>query len=200
MTLGDLSRERLDQLTELCNISVGHAAGALAKLVHGTPIRLEVPRVKVVDLKALGAAHTDAKRDVAVVSLAVEGDLAGAILLWFEPASAKRLLTVVLKSPKHSNNLEDVMARSTLAEVGNILASAFLSVFGKMTKIKLLPSVPDCRLSSLSRGLEACRPSTAKNAEGLLIEIEMNSREHRFSANFVFVPDPAALKKLESML
>lgn len=138
--MDQLNPRQLDMLCELSNIGVGHAATALSQLLK-RPIMLEVPKVSVVDIADVPNLLGGAERLVAGVRLQVLGEARGNILLVVPAKSAGRLVSM-LGTAGPDEPLESDLAVSTLCEIGNILASSYLSVLSDMIGASLIPSIP----------------------------------------------------------
>lgn len=134
-----LQHAELDALTEVCNIGMEHAATALSQLM-GKGVQIQVPRLQFMDAAALSEL-LDAQ-EVTALHLQILGNVRGSILVLLRQENAQRILELLLGSlPKPGEPLSE-MERSTLMEVGNILASACLNALGNTLKMTLLPSVP----------------------------------------------------------
>jgi chemotaxis protein CheC len=140
MNLQQLSAVQLDELKQISNIGMGNAATALSQLL-GERIMLQVPQVRITDLADIPASLGGAEKAVAGVTVQIFGDLRGSILLIFPQQSAQDLLRRLLHS-RESELVRTEMGLSTLREIGNILASAYLNALGKLLNMALIPSVP----------------------------------------------------------
>ena len=140
MTFSRLSEGQLDALKEISNIGMGHAATALSQLV-GETIYLRVPRVTVTDIAQVPDLMGGPERVVIGITLRILGDARGNILLVFPQESTRQLLACLLRQSAAEPMLNELGA-STLKEVGNILASAYLNALGSLLHMTLIPSVP----------------------------------------------------------
>lgn len=133
------SEVQLDVLREVANIGCGHAANALARLVGGKRVDLSVPRALVTS--AVDAAEQLGGDDPMVgVKLGMVGELRGVMLFVMPSRDGAALGTVLLGQVSGRAEVE-----SALMETANIVASACLSAIGKLTRWKLLPTVPELR-------------------------------------------------------
>jgi chemotaxis protein CheC len=140
MNLRQLSVVQLDALKEVSNIGMNHAAIALSQLI-GEKIMLQAPHIRVAELAEIPLCLGGAEKVVAGVSVQILGDARGRILLVFPQQSAQDLLCHLLHSGV-SDLLRTEMGASTIQEIGNILASAYLNGLARMLNITLIPSVP----------------------------------------------------------
>lgn len=140
MTFNRLTDGQLDALREISNIGMGHAATALSQLI-GERVRLRVPQVSVTDIAQVPELLGGSERVVVGVTLQVLGDARGNILLIFPEISASQLLARLLGREETALAIDEITG-STLKEVGNILASAYLNALGSLLHLTLIPSIP----------------------------------------------------------
>jgi chemotaxis protein CheC len=148
----------LDILKEVGNIGAGHAATALSKLLNKT-IDMKVPAVRVVSFNEITELVGGSDNVVAAIFLRVEGEAPGNMFFLLPVNEATNLIqyltgdqTFNLNHPPFSD-----LGLSALQEVGNILASSYLSALSDFTTLNLQPSVPalsiDMAIAILSYGL-----------------------------------------------
>ncbi|NIQ10184.1 MAG: chemotaxis protein CheC, partial [Gammaproteobacteria bacterium] len=140
MPFRELNNIQLDALKEISNIGMGHAATALSQMV-GQQISLKVPNVTITEISKVPEYLGGAEKMMVGITLQILGDARGSIMLLFPQESAHRLLSSLLGQQGKALVMNEVNV-STLKEVGNILASAYLSAIGNMMKKTLIPSVP----------------------------------------------------------
>ena len=140
MPYSKLTQGQFDALREISSIGMGHAATALSQLLD-EQIHLNVPRVTLTDIADVPDLLGGAERLVAGVTLQILGDARGNILMVFPSESASRLLARLLRQDE-GIVLESEIGVSTLKEVGNILASAYLNALGGLLGKTLIPSIP----------------------------------------------------------
>lgn len=133
------SEIQLDVLREVANIGCGHAVNALARLVGGKRVDLSVPQV-IVTTASDAAEQLGGEEVVTSVKLGIVGELRGLMLFVMPSRDSAALGKVLLGQIVGGVELE-----SALSEAANIVASACLSAIGKLTRWKLLPTVPELR-------------------------------------------------------
>ena len=195
MTFPRLSEGQLDTLKEICNIGMGHAATALSRMI-GDRVHLQVPRITLIDIGEVPDLIGGAESVVVGITMQVLGDARGNILLLFPRESAGLLLARLLGEERQGGELDE-MGISTLKEVGNILASAFLGALGELLRMTLIPSVP----------LLACDMAGAV-VDGILIELSETGdfalvvetdfwgdhpKQAPIKGHFLLLPDPHTL-------
>ena len=198
MSFPVLSSAQLDTLKEVSNVGMGHAATALSRMLNAR-VRLRVPRIAMVDIGAIPVLVGGAEAEVAGISLAINGPARGTLLLVFPAASARSLLTRLVGDRDPAAPLDE-MGASALKEIGNILASAYLSALGELLGMPLMPSVPllawdmagavlDQALIELGRtGDQALLVETVFLGEKPLPEV--------IRGHFLILPEPAALEAI----
>lgn len=133
-----LAERELDFLRELSNIGAGHAATALSQLID-RQVWMKVPDISVAELSSVSELMGGREKLIRGVFLQVLGDVRGGILLIFPDEGSRALAHLLLK--RGEEHLSEI-GISMLKEVGNILASAYLSVLGNMLNITLIHSIP----------------------------------------------------------
>ncbi|WP_305045155.1 chemotaxis protein CheC [Geoalkalibacter sp.] len=202
MTFDQLSPAQRDALKEISNIGMGHAATALSRLLRET-IMLKVPRVSVTDLAQVPEVLGGAEQPVVGVGLGVRGAVRGSILLVFPCASARRLLENLL-GPQASEDEFGELAVSTLKEVGNILASAYLSALGGLLGVSLLPTVPALACDMAGAVIDPILIDLGRAGDvALMLETEFHSLQDEgrvVQGHFFLLPDPDSLQALLAVL
>jgi len=195
MTFNRLTAGQLDALKEISNIGMGHAATALSQLI-GETVYLHVPRVTVTDIAEVPDLLGGAERVVVGITLQILGDARGNILLVFPEESARRLLATLLRREQEALLLDDVGV-STLKEVGNILASAYLNALGSLLRMTLIPSVPLLAQDMAGAVVDSVLIELSEAGDlALMVETEFHgvaSGVEGIKGHFFLLPDPASL-------
>ncbi len=154
----------LDAISELLNIGVGRAAGMLNQMV-GSPIRLEVPSVKILRASQLGAelgtgaagarpaearpagarpAEARPAEALSFVRLSFGGAMEGTAALVFPPDSAAKLVAALLGEAEESGGAADLdsLRIGTLSEVGNIVINGVMGSIGNILHLRLTYGLP----------------------------------------------------------
>ena len=137
-----LSSLQLDIMQELINIGVGRAAGMLNQMVN-THIQLQVPVLRVLTPVQLAALYATRPNSVfSAVQLSFTGEFAGLSALIFPPASADKLVSVILGNGNMPADAA-VMRTGTLQEVGNIVLNGVMGSIANILREPLRYSPPD---------------------------------------------------------
>jgi chemotaxis protein CheC len=137
----DLKELQLDALREVANIGAGHAATALSQMTNRT-IMINVPEVNVLALEEVVELIGPADEVIAAVLMHMMGDLTGRTLVLLPVTSARILCDILLRRPSGGTAEFGPMEQSSIKEVGNILASAYMNALSDFMGMMLVPSVP----------------------------------------------------------
>jgi chemotaxis protein CheC len=162
-------------LLEIANIGSGNAATALSQML-GKPVEVHYAEALLATLaEAADRAGASASQS-AVVDTPVAGG--GKVLLLFPDGAGDQLCELF------GTSLDDEMGRSTLSEVGNILASSYLNAIVEMTGMQLEPEPPTIEIDLLGnlvqkslRGI--ARPTDPDRADPLLHDGRVLGRQVR---------------------
>lgn len=196
MNFGALRPVQLDGLREISNIGMGHAATALSQLI-GSRIDLHVPRVTIAHLAEVPDLVGGSETLIAGVYMSVYGDAQGSILLTFPRQSVTRLLGMLApegETPKEGALTE--FSASTLREIGNILAGAYLNALGGLLSLTLLPGVPSVAFDMAGAIVDYILIEIGAAGDlTLVIETEFFG-DPEVRGHFFMLPDPGSLEVL----
>jgi chemotaxis protein CheC len=136
-----LKELQLDALREVANIGAGHAATALSQLT-GRTVMIGVPEVNVRPLEDVSELLGPSDEVIAAVLMHMMGDLTGRTLVLLPVTSARILCDILLRRPSGGTAEFGPMEQSSIKEVGNILASAYMNALSDFMGMMLVPSVP----------------------------------------------------------
>jgi len=188
-SVNDFNNFQLDMLREIGNIGAGNAATALAKMLN-IRVDMNVPKVKILDFKQVNNILGGAENLVVGILLYVNGDLQGYILFILEHSAARKLVDILME--KHSNETDEFseIELSALKEIGNIMASSYLSALSTLTNLYIAPSVPEIAIDMAGAILSVPAIEFGKVGDSVLyIETEFIEGRDRVIGNFFLVPD-----------
>jgi chemotaxis protein CheC len=194
MGITELNHEQLDALREVSNIGMGHAATALSQLM-GRTIYLNVPEVHMVEISKVPEILGGAEQMVVGIYLQILGNARGNILMIFPRENAVRMLEKLLGKENGKGSILSEMEVSALKEVGNILASAYLSAMGNLLKMTLIPSVPLLSFDMAGAVVDYVLVDLGTVGDtSLVIETEFAGEDARINGHFFLLPDPSSLQ------
>jgi len=190
-----LNNVQMDILKETSNIGMGHAATALSQMI-GHPVKLRVPHVTITEISQVPEYLGGAEKMMVGITLQVLGDARGSIMLLFPQESAHRLLCNLIGDQGKVLIMNEV-AISALKEVGNILASAYLSALGSMLHKTLIPSVPLLAYDMAGAVVDYVLIDLSKSSDlAMLVETDFigeSSSDLAIKGHFFLIPDPSTL-------
>jgi len=200
LVFSSLKENQLDALMEISNVGVGHAATALSQLL-GTRVDIRVPDVALTDISDVPDKLGGADKPVVLMFLKMLGDAEGDLVIIFPKESADKLVTMLLKQEVSETDILTEMAQSALREVGNILASAYLSALGSMLSLSLIPSTPNVTYDMLGAAIDAVLVNIGRSEDkALMVETEIFIKDEELKGSFFLMPDPASLDVLLKIL
>jgi chemotaxis protein CheC len=195
MPFRELNNVQLDALKEVSNIGMGHAATALSQMI-GQTVSLRVPHVTITEISRVPDCLGGAEKLMVGITLQILGDARGSILLLFPQESAHHLLCSLLGSKGKGLVLNEISV-SALKEVGNILASAYLSALGNLLNITLIPSVPQLAYDMAGAVIDYVLIELSQAGDlALMVETVFSGdpdQDATIKGHFFLLPDPVSL-------
>lgn len=198
--INNLNDGHIDVLSEVGNIGAGNANTALSQLLNKR-IDMDVPVVKITDFDDIAEVLGGAENLVVGILLHVSGDVNGMMFVAIEKSSAHKLVNMLMN--KELNNFEHFteMDLSALCEIGNILASSYLSSLATMTGLSMEPSVPYLAVDMAGAILSVPAIEFGKiDDRVLLIKTEFLEGKESVLGNYILLPDPPSFNKILASL
>lgn len=188
-----------DALKEVGNIGAGNAATAFAEFLN-SQINMSVPAVEIKPVSIVPEITGNIEENMIGVLLRVQGDIPGNILFILTENSVKYLLEIILNYEVDVDNLNE-MEISAIKEMGNILSGSYLKALCELTGLELNQSFPGYAHDMVGAILSSTMVEMDEPADyALLIETIFSDGTNEIEGYFLFIPEPASLKKLLSVL
>jgi len=195
-----LNHLHLDILKEIGNIGAGNATTALSKLIN-KKVDMKVPKVNILEFKNLADILGGPENPVVGVLLDVSGEIEGMMMFVLEQRSAHTLVNILMERDIHHISEFSEMDISALNEIGNILASSYLSSLSALTRLMIVPSIPHLAFDMAGAILSVPAIEFGKVGDRvLLIETEFAEGIDRVVGYFILIPDIKSFKKILSSL
>lgn len=192
----NLSDGHLDVLSEVGNIGAGNANTALSQMLNKR-IDMDVPLVKITDFDEIADVLGGADNLVVGILLHVSGDVNGMMIVAIEQASAHKLANMLMGKEISESEGFTEMDLSALCEIGNILASSYLSSLAVMTGLSMEPSVPYLAIDMAGAILSVPAIEFGKiDDRVLLIKTEFLEGGESVLGNYILLPDPPSFSKI----
>lgn len=140
-SLDNVNDMYMDVLREIGNIGAGNATTAVAQML-GARLNMEVPKVQLMEASELGGAICDEEETIVGIFLEVLDDIEGSMMFLMSLESAHIIVNKLMMRDPDYNEPFDEMDLSALKEIGNIIASSYLTALSTLTNMKIQPSVP----------------------------------------------------------
>ncbi len=185
---------QLDALRELANIGSGTAATALSSML-GRPVDISVPAALALPIADVVEATGTPDAVVTAVVLPLIGDLDAIALLLFAPEDAATLCGLLGVDPDSEVGL------SALAEIGNILGSAYIGALSTMTSLALEPRPPETATDMLGAIVSSVLALGAEETDiALLLDSELTVEGAECSLSFMLAPGREGVAEILSRL
>lgn len=172
-------------------------AGESMSVMFGHPVRLTVSAISTVPVGALPDLTAEAvSGPMAGLLIRFSGEAAGQIVMLFPLTTVFRMLGVLQKGQVRLPSLSE-MERSAVQEVGNILASGFLSGLADLLGKSLMPSPPELHMDDV-QGLiqQVMADLEGGGSEVLVVEALLEEPGQRIEGRFYVLPEAASLNAL----
>ena len=190
---GALSDVILRQLQDLSTQSMRRASESLAALL-GHPVRLSVSDIRALPKSALpGLVEGSGAVLMAGLGFQIVGEVRGRMIILFPLTTIFRMLQALLGTPGNPRSLSGE-EQSAVQEVGNIVASSFLSGLGDLLGKRLMPTPPEFHFDdfpTLMRQVTA--DLEGQGAEVLVVQALFEDPEQHIEGRFFVLPEVASL-------
>ncbi len=191
LSLSDLQK---DALKEVGNIGAGHAATSLSQLLN-TTIQLSEPSIDVIKFRDLSFRVGYENRIVAALHMYVRGEAPGQMVVLFDREHAHDFVNNFIHRIIGDITIFDSIVDSTLKELGNIMAGAYLVALSTLTSIELVPSVPMLSYGTVHAAFRSLL-SILPDQDVFLIESSFLDKERDVSGRFILIPETGSLHAL----
>ena len=188
-----------DALAEIANIGAGHATVALYQMTQRV-LKLEATTAEILPLAAVPERLGHAEDPVLGIYFKIFGQSRASLLVAFPQPATQALLSDLVGKPQEGLELSE-MQRSAALEVGNILASAYLSAISNFLGLSFLPSIPDLAYDMAGSvcDLLVCERAGGSD-EALTIFTSFSDAEGRLRGHYLLLPDVASLSAILSKI
>lgn len=196
MSLEKVTENYFDVLREIGNIGAGNAMTALSQMLQ-CKVDMQVPQVKLLEFKDVGALMGGEEQIMVGIYLAVEGDITGSIMFLVKQDSAKHLVNKIMMGMGGSEGSGlNEMELSAMKEVSNIITGAYLNSLSALTNLKIYPSPPELAVDMAGAILSV--PAIEFGAIGdkiLLIQSQFYD-DTMIDGYFILIPDLESYAKI----
>lgn len=187
------------RLIAIANDGAVRAGRGLSGLI-GEEIAICVPEVRLgTRLDVCTAVGGD---DALVMGayLGVTGDVSGHVMLLFPEARALACVDLMCGQPPGTTVEADELAESAVAELGNIVGSAFVNALADATNLSLHPT-PPVVVRDLAMALvqSVYAEVMAQDGPVVIVDTVFEDAHGETAGLLILAPDPPALARLEEL-
>lgn len=189
----------IDVLREIGNIGAGNATTAISNMLN-LKIDMSVPQVELMPVERITTAIGAEDEVIVGILLGVEMDIDGSMMFLLDMKSAHHLVNRLMMRDLSYDKDFDEMDLSALKEIGNIIASSYLSALAGLTNMTISPTVPFVTVDMAAAILSV--PAVMFGMMGdnaLLIKTEIGDEES-ISGYFILMPEEDSFKKILTSL
>ena len=184
----------IDVLREIGNIGAGNAATAISNMLN-LKIDMSVPQVELMPVERITTAIGAEDEVIVGIMLGVEMDIDGSMMFLLDMKSAHLVNRLMMRDLSYDKDFDE-MDLSALKEIGNIIASSYLSALAGLTNMTISPTVPFVTVDMAAAILSV--PAVMFGMMGdnaLLIKTEIGDEES-ISGYFILMPEEDSFKKI----
>lgn len=141
VTFDEINSMYFDVLREIGNIGAGNATTSVATLLN-LKLNMQVPNVKLIAVQDLNTAIGSEEEEIVGIYLGVHNGIEGSLMFLLKMNAAHYLVNRLLGRPQDYDEPFDEMDLSAMKEIGNIIASSYLTAVATMTNLTIAPSIP----------------------------------------------------------
>jgi len=190
-----LSERQADALAELINVAFGLTAAKLSE-ISGHRVLLEPPRISSHPIESL-AKDLDVFSTGEVISVhqVFSGPFSGDAILCLNSDGAVRLSNILIEGPLQAKLL-DTSGAEILTEIGNMLLSACLGVFGNLLQLHVSFSVPELHRDLLQQFLNSLSVAGEDLRHAVVINSTFRISDRGIAGRIAIVLSVSSLERL----
>jgi chemotaxis protein CheC len=190
-----LTASQADALTELINIAFGLTAAKLSE-ISGSRVVLDVPTIAIHPVRALvSELRPFVTGPAASVHQVFSGPISGDAILLLNYDGAVKLSNLLVEEHLRAQRL-DSSTGEILTELGNMLLSACLGVFGNLLRVHVTFSIPQLHLDSLEHFLSSISIGGDELRYAVVITSSFNIFNQEVDGRLVIVLGVSSLERL----
>lgn len=164
----------------------------------GQEISIHVPNIRVGTKNDACDAVGGEESVVIGAYLSISGDLTGHVMLLFPEPRALECVDLMVGQDPGTTTEPDEMACSAIAELGNIVGSAFVNALADHLNLILHPSPPQVVHDMAIALVESVYAEVlAQGSDVVMMDAVFEDQKGRTAGLLIVAPDPASLGALE---
>ena len=196
----DMNSMQIDAIREIGSIGTGNAISALSSIMN-TPIKMDVPSIKVEEFDDAVYAVGSPEDIVMAVLVTMSGEMDGMMMFLVEKQGINEILGHVIN--EHVEDLFQIseMGLSALTELGNIMISSYVNAISQMANMNIELSVPAAAVNMLGGILSVPMAELGYETDKLMmIDGSMTIKGNTFNNTILMLPRIKSLNALMEKL
>lgn len=192
----DLTDIHLDVLKEVGNIGSGNASTALSAMI-GKNVLIEMPKVKLLNFQDAIDQAGGAESVIVGILVRLNGDIDGMIMFLLEQQFAEIIIKTFF-GKEHLDLLAlDENDISALSEIGNIMASSYVSAIAQLAGMEIGVEAPSLTVDMLGAVMSVPAIEFGEVSDKLLfIDKSLKVDDVSIKSNMMLIPTVNSLAKL----
>lgn len=196
----DLNEIQMDALKEIGNIGSGNAATALSEMLL-REVNISVPKISILDYGSVCDNLGGPEQLLVGILFGISGDITGMIMFLLHKEFAHMVLNSLIGSEFDGYSELDEMDKSTIQEVGNIMAASYINAMSALSGLTIEVSVPTMNVDMAGALLSVPAIYYANISEKIVvIENEFGNESAGSSSRVLLIPEVEGLTKLMESL
>ncbi len=198
--LSNLSPIAIDCMKELGNIGSSSAANSLSAMLE-KPIQMRVPDVRVLEYQQVIDELGGAEKLITGILVPLDGDIKGMMMFLLQESFANVVLNTFLQKNDVNFHTLDETERSTILEIGNIMAGSYLNALSELTGLSMNMAVPSMNVDMLGAILNVMLVEFAEVGDTVLfIDDGFVIDNVDIKSNIILIPEMESLDTLMKKL
>lgn len=198
--LNNLSPVAIDCMKELGNIGSSSAANSLSAML-GKTVKMRVPDVRVLEYQQVIDELGGAEKLITGILVPLGGDIKGMMMFLLQESFAKVVINTFMQKDEITFHSLDETERSTILEMGNIMAGSYLNALSDLTGLSMEMAVPSMNVDMLGAILNVMLVEFAEVGDTVLfIDDGFVIDNVDIKSNIILIPEMESLDILMKKL
>lgn len=186
----------MDALKEVINIGTARAATSLSEILN-QKVMINVPEIKLLPIEEISGQLGGDTKPIIGVYFQTSGELESRILLLFSKDTGHDLAALLTGEKEATKDQLIDMEKSSIMELGNIIANSYINALSELMEFKLFPSIPYFAEDMLGAVIDFLLIEISQVADySLILKTEMWVESIKLKGNFLIFPDEKFLNIL----
>lgn len=184
-----------DALKEVGSIGANHASTSLSKLIN-RPVKVQMLHLEKMLVKDIVKLVGGPKEESIGTIFRLIGQINGGIFLLSKKQTSIRLAEILLEKEKGSLKQIDMMTRSAIKEMGNILTGSYLASLSDFAGMNIMASTPILMIDNAEKIINKAVPPSNGIEYVLVVQTTLKIEFEDFTEEIILVLKPKVFEKI----